>query len=52
MKAPSIQFPDGTVQQSTILRPIHPSPAFRNGHVNLDTFSPVNEMVALNSIES
>ncbi|KAF7115748.1 hypothetical protein CNMCM5793_003251 [Aspergillus hiratsukae] len=43
MKGPSIQFPDGTVQQATLLRPIHPSAAFRNGHVNLDTFSPVNE---------
>lgn len=43
MKGPSIQFPDGTVQQATFLRPIHPSVAFRNGHVNLGTFSPVNE---------
>lgn len=40
VKAPAIHFPDGTVKQSTLLR----SPTVhRNGHVNLDTFSPVNE---------
>lgn len=39
---PAIQLPDGTVQQS-FLSPIQPSAAHRNGHMNLDTFSPVNE---------
>ncbi|EAW13079.1 PH domain-containing protein [Aspergillus clavatus NRRL 1] len=42
-KGPSIHFPDGTVQQSTPFRPIQAAPIYRSGHVNLDTFSPVNE---------
>ncbi|KAL3464192.1 hypothetical protein BJX64DRAFT_255144 [Aspergillus heterothallicus] len=39
---PAIQLPDGTVQQPFLTPVQHPA-AFRNGHVNLDTFSPVNE---------
>ncbi|KAL2864711.1 PH domain-containing protein [Aspergillus lucknowensis] len=39
---PAIQLPDGTVQQPFLTPTQHPA-AFRNGHVNLDTFSPVNE---------
>ncbi|KAL3472962.1 hypothetical protein BJX99DRAFT_234465 [Aspergillus californicus] len=41
-KTPAIQLPDGTVQQP-FLTPTQQPAAFRNGHVNLDTFSPVNE---------
>ncbi|KAH8425326.1 PH domain-containing protein [Aspergillus melleus] len=41
-KAPAIQLPDGTVQQSAHPRPAPPA-TYRSGHVNLDTFSPVNE---------
>ncbi|KAE8146831.1 PH domain protein [Aspergillus avenaceus] len=40
-KAPIIYLPDGSVQQSTLLR--SSTTIQRNGHVNLDTFSPVNE---------
>ncbi|KAL4866344.1 hypothetical protein BDV12DRAFT_173077 [Aspergillus spectabilis] len=39
---PAIHLPDGTVQQP-FLTPAQHHAAFRNGHVNLDTFSPVNE---------
>ncbi|PLN76477.1 PH domain protein [Aspergillus taichungensis] len=42
--APAIQLPDGTLQHSSVPHPA--PPFFRNGHVghvNLDTFSPVNE---------
>jgi hypothetical protein len=39
---PAIHLPDGTVQQPFLTPVQHPA-AFRNGHVNLDTFSPVNE---------
>jgi hypothetical protein len=39
-EAPAILLPDGTVKQSTLLRS---STINRNGHLNLDTFSPVNE---------
>ncbi|KAL2821588.1 hypothetical protein BJX63DRAFT_221033 [Aspergillus granulosus] len=39
---PAIQLPDGTVQQPFLTPVQHPAP-FRNGHLNLDTFSPVNE---------
>jgi hypothetical protein len=39
---PAIHLPDGTVQQP-FLTPVQQPAAFRNGHVNLDTFSPVNE---------
>ncbi|KAI9370586.1 hypothetical protein BJX61DRAFT_84999 [Aspergillus egyptiacus] len=39
---PAIHLPDGTVQQSFLAPIPHPT-AFRNGRVNLDTFSPVNE---------
>ncbi|KAL2829978.1 PH domain protein [Aspergillus cavernicola] len=39
---PAIQLPDGTVQPPFLATP-QQSAAFRNGHVNLDTFSPVNE---------
>ncbi|KAL4785568.1 hypothetical protein BJX76DRAFT_177203 [Aspergillus varians] len=39
---PAIHLPDGTVQQP-FLTPTQNSTAPRNGHVNLDTFSPVNE---------
>ncbi|OOF97491.1 hypothetical protein ASPCADRAFT_514445 [Aspergillus carbonarius ITEM 5010] len=42
-KAPAIQLPDGTVQRSTLLSPNSQCTSYRNGHVNLDTFSPVNE---------
>ncbi|KKK23590.1 PH domain protein [Aspergillus rambellii] len=42
-KTPAIQLPDGTIQHSSFLSPNQQSAAFRNGHVNLDTFSPVNE---------
>lgn len=43
-KTPAIQLPDGTVQHSSAqLRPTPPTANYRNGHVNLDTFSPVNE---------
>ncbi|KAL4890232.1 hypothetical protein BDV59DRAFT_195165 [Aspergillus ambiguus] len=42
-KTPAIQLPDGTVQHSSVLHPTPPTAAYRNGHVNLDTFSPVNE---------
>ncbi|KAF9894590.1 hypothetical protein FE257_006478 [Aspergillus nanangensis] len=42
-KTPAIQLPDGTVQHSSLPRPTPPTATFRNGHVNLDTFSPVNE---------
>lgn len=42
-QAPAIQLPDGTVQQSSLPRPAPPRAAYRSGHVNLDTFSPVNE---------
>ncbi|KAL4887454.1 PH domain protein [Aspergillus karnatakaensis] len=41
-KTPAIQLPDGTVQQPFFTPVQHPA-AIRNGHVNLDTFSPVNE---------
>ncbi|KAE8392778.1 hypothetical protein BDV23DRAFT_150422 [Aspergillus alliaceus] len=40
VQAPAIHLPDGTVKQSTLLRA---STVHRNGRVNLDTFSPVNE---------
>ncbi|KAE8353005.1 hypothetical protein BDV28DRAFT_116119 [Aspergillus coremiiformis] len=39
VRPPAIHLPDGTVKQSTLLQS---SNAHRNGHVNLDTFSPVN----------
>ncbi|GKZ65187.1 hypothetical protein AnigIFM60653_005547 [Aspergillus niger] len=42
-KAPAIQLPDGTVQTSALLVPNNQSAHYRSGHVNLDTFSPVNE---------
>lgn len=42
-KAPAIQLPDGTVQTSALLVPNNQSVHYRSGHVNLDTFSPVNE---------
>ncbi|KAL4919715.1 hypothetical protein BDW62DRAFT_178289 [Aspergillus aurantiobrunneus] len=39
---PAIHLPDGTVQQP-FLTPIQSTTSHRNGHMNLDTFSPVNE---------
>ncbi|RAH40393.1 PH domain-containing protein [Aspergillus brunneoviolaceus CBS 621.78] len=43
-RAPVIHLPDGQVQRSSTLLSPTPNPThYRNGHVNLDTFSPVNE---------
>ncbi|KAA8652557.1 hypothetical protein EYZ11_002579 [Aspergillus tanneri] len=43
-KAPEIHLPDGTIQRSSRPLPVPPpASSYRNGHVNLDTFSPVNE---------
>ncbi|KAL4931495.1 PH domain-containing protein [Aspergillus undulatus] len=39
---PAIHLPDGTVQQS-FLTPLQDPAALRNGRMNLDVFSPVNE---------
>ncbi|KAF7590891.1 hypothetical protein BBP40_002252 [Aspergillus hancockii] len=39
-QAPAILLPDGTVKQTKLVRS---ATVNRNGHLNLDTFSPVNE---------
>ncbi|KAI9928255.1 hypothetical protein ASPWEDRAFT_170747 [Aspergillus wentii DTO 134E9] len=42
-QSPTIQLPDGTIEPPAYLQPIQPPSAFRNGRINLDCFSPVNE---------